>query len=560
MKLFRNMPISRKILACFVLMMAVMATVGAVTMAQLRNMDATAQSYERNATLNAQLDGITRDIGAARTSLMSFLITGELSDLENFQKVEGNIGDKLKSFGDAVSGTGFATQASDLSAALSSWFTDAADPQVAAMQRPETVNYARALEIAGPSKKMMVKVSQLSGALSTSFAEATAALRQQQNEASDVASQVIVGGIVLLFALALLFFFVLSGAVAKPIRLMTAAMHKLADGDTEFTIPGADRGDEIGDMAGAVIVFRDNKLTADRLSAEAEASRQQREARARKVESLTQEFDGKVQSMLAEVNKAGGSLEGIADLLAHQATETNNQASQANRAAEQASANVQMVAAAARELTASIEEISRQVQAQSTVASTAVSEARQSEEQVHALVQSAQQIGEVIELITSIAEQTNLLALNATIEAARAGEAGKGFAVVAQEVKSLASQTGRATESIAAQVRSIQEKTQTTVGAITRIGQSIGQMNEIAGAVAAAVEEQSAATNEIGRNVEQAAVGTQGVSDNIAALSKVADVSRRSSDDVQHATADLSNEAASLGSLIKRFLEDMRAA
>jgi methyl-accepting chemotaxis protein len=560
MKLFRNLPISRKILTSFLLMMAVMATVGAVTMVQLNNMDATAQSYERNAAINAQLDDITRNIGAARTSLMSFLITGELSDLENFQKVENSIGDKLKSFGDAVSGTSFAEQAHALSAALSSWFTDAADPQVTAMQRPETVNYARALEIAGPSKKLIARVNQLSGELSSSFAEATAALRQQQNEASDVASRVIVGGIGLLFALALLFFFVLSGAVAKPIRLMTAAMHKLAGGDTEFTIPGADRGDEIGAMAGAVIVFRDNKLTADRLSAEAEASRQQREARARKVEALTQDFDGKVQAMLEEVNKAGGSLEGISELLAHQATETNNQASQANRAAEQASANVQMVAAAARELTASIEEISRQVQAQSTVASTAVAEARQSEEQVNALVQSAQQIGEVIELITSIAEQTNLLALNATIEAARAGEAGKGFAVVAQEVKSLASQTGHATESIAAQVRSIQEKTQTTVGAITRIGQSIGQMSEIAGAVAAAVEEQSAATNEIGRNVEQAAVGTQGVSDNISALSKVAEVSRRSSDDVQHATADLSREASSLGSLIKRFLDDMRAA
>jgi methyl-accepting chemotaxis protein len=364
------------------------------------------------------------------------------------------------------------------------------------------------------------------------------------------------GGVALGLALA----FLIGGAVSGPIVRMTGAMTELAGGNVAVDIPGLGRGDEIGSMAEAVQVFKDNKIEADRLSEEQRREQEARNARAETVDRLTRDFDAKVGKELGEVTASSTTMEQSAQSLSATAEETSRQATAVAAASEEASTNVQTVSAAAEELSASIGEISRQVSQSAKIAGEAVNEATRADQMVQGLANAAQKIGEVVALITDIAEQTNLLALNATIEAARAGEAGKGFAVVAAEVKNLANQTAKATEEIGGQIGGIQSATQDAVAAIKGIGKTIVQINEIASAIAAAVEEQGAATKEIARNVEQAAQGTQDVSSNIAGVTQAAGETGQASGQVLEVARHLKGQADALRGEVDRFLAAVKAA
>ena len=349
-------------------------------------------------------------------------------------------------------------------------------------------------------------------------------------------------------------------SISTPLTAMTKAMGALAGGSKAVDVPARDHGDEVGEMAKAVQVFKDNMIKADELAADAARQQEVRNRRAARVDELTKGFDQKVASLLEAVGVAAGRLQGTANGLSSTAEQANGQSAACAAASEQASANVETVATSAEELASSIREIGRQVDESTRLAGAAVGEADSSNRQVQTLADSAQRIGEVVALITSIAEQTNLLALNATIEAARAGDAGKGFAVVASEVKNLASQTAKATDEIAAQIAEIQEATSSTVGSIKGVGERIRAMNEIAAQVASAVEEQNAATQEIARNVQQAAGGTQEVSDNIAGVSQAATETGKAASDVLSASNELSRQADELRGFVQRFLADVRAA
>ena len=369
-------------------------------------------------------------------------------------------------------------------------------------------------------------------------------------------------GVVLAAALLLTVagFLIAQRRVSTPIRTLTDAMGRLAANDLTVAVPGTERSDEIGDMSRAVGFFKEKMIEAEALGAEQRVAQEQKERRQHAIEEYIKAFDQSVSKSLKTLSGASGELQTTSKSMSAMAEDTSQKSMSVAAASEQASTNVQTVASAAEELTSSIGEITRQVAESTRVADQAVRQVENTNDQVRTLAETAQKIGDVVKLINSIAGQTNLLALNATIEAARAGDAGKGFAVVASEVKNLATQTAKATEDIAAQVEAIQGATGKAVAAIGEIGQTIGQVSEIATAIASAVEEQGAATQEIARNVQQAASGTAQVSANIAGVTQATDQTGVASAQVLTAADELARLSESLRNEVDGFIGQMRAA
>ncbi|CCG42710.1 methyl-accepting chemotaxis protein [Magnetospirillum molischianum] len=431
----------------------------------------------------------------------------------------------------------------------------------------------KALDLSRRGLKQEARATQLSEGLSTygearknlvaaiTFNTKTAGTVGQEAKKSYHQAQITAFvSLGLLLALIGLLALGLQKSVAAPIGEMTGAMRRLADGDKTIEIPARDRGDEIGQMAEAVQVFKDNAIISDRMAAEREVEQSTREARGKRIESLTGEFDRAIASVVDLLSDSASQMEQTAQGLTGNAERANHQAATVAAATEEASASVQTVASAAEELSASIMEIGRQVEQSARISYTASEEAGRTNDTVRGLAEASGRIGVVVNLINDIASQTNLLALNATIEAARAGDAGKGFAVVAGEVKHLANQTSKATEEIGAQIGAVQTATGAAVTAIAGIVNRIEEIKTIAGAIAAAVEEQSAATADIARNVQQAAQGTNQVSSNIGGVSQSAAETGEAAALVLTSARTLSRESQQMKAVVIRFLQDVRSA
>ena len=373
---------------------------------------------------------------------------------------------------------------------------------------------------------------------------------------------------VMLWSISGLVFLIIGGGifgvglgVIQPITRMTGVMARLAGGKLDTQIPSLNRGDEVGAMARAVQVFRENALRVQAMESE-QAGLKARAEEDRKVamSRVADGFEQAIGKIVEAVSSASTEIEHAAGSLTKTA-ETNHQlTASAASASDRSSANVQSAAAASEEMASSVTEIGRQVQQSEKITNAAVRQAEQTNERISELSQSAGRIGEVVKLIAAVAEQTNLLALNATIEAARAGDAGRGFAVVASEVKALAAQTAKATEEIGAQITQMQSATQQSVSAIKAISTTIGQISEISTAIAAAVEEQGTATQEIARNVQQAAEGTIQVGDCIADVSRGAANTEAAAEKVHGFARSLSNEGNHLKLEVEKFLTTVRAA
>ncbi|TKW80106.1 MAG: HAMP domain-containing protein, partial [Bradyrhizobium icense] len=364
------------------------------------------------------------------------------------------------------------------------------------------------------------------------------------------------------FLLGAVWAFMLSRGISKPMVAMCKAMRELAAGNFAVVLPGLGRKDELGEMASAVEEFKVQAIAkAERDAAEQEAhNKASAAARRGELIRFADEFESAVGSIVANVSASAAQLETAAGTLTRTAETTQSLSSQVAETSGQASSDMQSVAAATEELSASVNEIGRRVRESNDIAVAAVRQAEETDDRIGKLSKAAQQIGDVVKLITAIAEQTNLLALNATIEAARAGEAGRGFAVVASEVKSLASQTAKATDEISNHISGMQGATQESVSAIKEIGGTIGRISEIASTIASAVEEQGSATKEIARSVQNVAKGTQAASDDVMQVNRGATETGSASEEVLNSARSLSTESTRLREELDRFMANIRAA
>jgi methyl-accepting chemotaxis protein len=562
MEVFSNLKISRKLMVAFgvMLVLNIVTSVFAITKMQTINNTSTEIAVNWLPSIKA-INDINDSINKMRIFQLAHVLSdnankmaeyeGEIAKQLSTELTEAKIYEKLISSDDELATWQKAS-------ALIEQYAELWD-QIAVLSKNNQNDQARDM-VLGEGEQA---VGQIRGMLQ----ELVALNQKGGTDASERGDEEYLWARLLMICVAVFvalltvaFSFILSRGIATPIVNMTDTMSRLASGDKSVEIPGIERKDEIGEMADAVQVFRDNMIETERLAEAEKKSQAERAARAAHIEQKTRDFDHDASVAIAAVASAATQLQANANSLTSRSQQAFDQSSAVATAATQMSSNVQTVAASAEELSASIGQIANDVSLAATVSKEAVEQAGHTGRVVSNLQQSAVKIGQVVELINDIAAQTNLLALNATIEAARAGEAGKGFAVVASEVKNLANQTARATADIGEQINSTRNATDEAVKAIADIVGTIEKVNEIASSIAAAVEEQQVATGEIARNVEEAARGTQDVNTNIHQVTDAVHGSGEVATEVLHASSELSREAEKMRTIVGAFLASVKAA
>ncbi|MCF8501589.1 MAG: methyl-accepting chemotaxis protein [Rhodospirillum sp.] len=555
------MPLKYKISLCFsVVVMFAVAMGGTVYLEVKAIRNATAWNEHTHAVLGS-LGEMIKGMVNQETGVRGYLVSSDESFLEPFTSGKAQF-DKALSQVRSLTSDNSAQQARlDIAEGWArTWRTEVAEPEIAFMQSAETEQKARDMEASGAGKKAMDSLRTAVSELRKEEEKLLSERSAMQEESISNAIFVAIGGAASAIAASIVLGFLLDRVTGGPITRMTQVMSRLAGGDLTVSILDGERKDEIGAMAGAVQVFKDNAIQIERLRQD-QAAAAERSAAERKQSMLqvARTFEERVLGVVDGVANSATEMEVMAQTMSAAAQQSQAQASSISAAADQASANVQAVASASEELSQSIVEIGEQVTMAARISEEASGVANRSTVIVNGLAAAADNIDSVVNLITNIASQTNLLALNATIEAARAGDAGKGFAVVAGEVKNLANQTARATDEIRSQILAVQTETHQAVEAIGTIGEIISRIREISAMIASSVEEQGAATGEIARNIQQAAEGTQDVTENIGGVAEAVEATGSAGLNVLSASRTLGTQASQMKTEVTEFLRRITA-
>lgn len=588
MQFLRHMKIAKKLTVSFALLIAITLIMAVVSFTAINDIRQADQDNKTAQELGNTYVSYQRAFSAQRQNLLSFLLTGDRGEAENYAAQSEKVATLHEALVEkSVELSVILGLVSELGTAYTEWEEKFASEQIRLMRNYLTVNQARAIEVSG---EPAILIDQFEAVIEKLSAELGVISRQAtylKDSAIFRFSTTIIIGMVILLGLAVGLGLALTRAIAEPIARVTNVMSDLAKGNLEVDIHGNDRRDEIGDIARAVEVFRENAIEQRRLQANEkeekealaaamdslkEKEAQESEARARDQEKqkkeharteemgrMTQSFDEKMTSGLDVVTKSMLAVSQSANTMLVNAENTQKLSQTASSSIDAASGNIQTVSSATTELSASIGEISRQMSRASEVSRTAVTEIETTNSRVEALNEAAVSIGQVIQIISDIANQTNLLALNATIESARAGEAGKGFAVVASEVKNLATQTSKATEDISVKIAEIQSETSAAAKSVLGIGDTIRIIDELTAAVASAVEEQGAATSEIARNVERASQGTSEVASVVSEVASAAADTEKLAEDQREIVEGLTRNNEVLKEDIGKFLSGVKA-
>jgi methyl-accepting chemotaxis protein len=556
-----DLSVAKKLISAFSILGVVIVVAGIVANLQSARIEHASGISDATVLQARSVNEVLADAAKMQAAIRGLLVTGSSEYGKDFEALSAEFDATLQTALQHAAGDDKLTASvKEIGAVVEAWRGGPAARQMKLMRHPDTVNEARAIEVTGAGEELTSKLESAGAAVTAILDTNSAAASAEKTDALTTTSITVILSAIVTLAASIGFFFWLSRSIGAPIRSITTTMNQLAGGDMNVAIPFADRRDEVGNMARAVEVFALNMRRNQELQAEAARDQAAKARRASEIEQLAQRFDREIEIILRALVASAETLDRTAGALDQTSTQSLEQAQQVAAAAAEASANVSTVAAATEELSASIMEISRQVSTQSGIAAQSEHSIDETTARVETLTEASTKIGDVVRLITEISNQTNLLALNATIEAARAGEAGKGFAVVANEVKSLANQTARATEEIAVQIAAIQSSTHSTADAIRAVGDQVKQMTELSGGVAAAVEEQNAATREIARNVQEASAGKAEVSQKVELVASAAEGTKGAAATVLDASHLLGKHTDNIRQVIEHFVRAIRAA
>jgi methyl-accepting chemotaxis protein len=566
MQKFNDTSIKLKLLSALGVIVAINLVIGAVILSAVTGARSTLEAFEEMSETTTAIIRLEEKAVEAHGHMAAFLNSGDLESRAHYQQAVEETGALVSALEAQIAGSadggidGITGHVDSFKAAFNEWVTVIAASQLENMKSPGTVDMARLIEASEQNAAIRGRMSEALQAASQLLGDRTMAESNALNGVLGTANAVSAIGIVLMLITT-----VAAGAfiilmVSRPLQALVTSTNALVRKEWGTDITGTERGDEIGQMASALVLFRDNGMENDKLMEAQKAEDEKRLARARQIEELVASFRQESEAVTAALEDATRKMSQTSETMNSVANETTKLSEDVSTAAQSAGTNVNSVSAATEELTASIREISQQLSGTNKMAGDAQDVSRSTVEKMAVLESSAGEINSVIEIISDIAEQTNLLALNATIEAARAGEAGKGFAVVASEVKTLANQTAKATEQVREQVNRIQGDTSEASDFINRITEAISGLSENMTVIAAAMEEQSAATQEISRNVMEASNGTSQVVDNIGEVSQATRKTQDSSATVNQIAEELAQRSDHLKGSIHAFISKIQAA